>query len=217
MPSTTEELGRLAGAIATLRKERAEAASARQRAARERHEHGNQILKSLTLQRLAMGRAQHREMMAARREREAMVAELMRACRRARALRHRERLQMSAAERARIAAFMGELTARVATLRQELAASREARAAAHRSASQALREELAEYRRDREGAHAAWCGGGEKRAARGRASPEPPAQMASANPAAAARAPFGASPPERRPRPHRAAGEPPSMPGEGAR
>jgi outer membrane murein-binding lipoprotein Lpp len=202
MPSMTEELGRLASAIAAGSRERAEAASARRRAAGERHEHSHQFMRSLKSERLAMGRAQDREMIAARRRREASVAELMRACRQAQAHRHHQHLAMSAAERARIAAFMGELSARVASLRQELGASREARAAARSTAFQALREELDYYRRDREGAYAAWCGHGAKPAASRSAPAEARRQKTGADAAVAEPAPFVAKPGDRRSRHH---------------
>jgi hypothetical protein len=158
MPSMTEELGRIAGGIAASRRERREAAVERQHEAGSRHRAVGHQLHEIRRTRDKISREQRRGAAAERRKRESGVAVLLRQFHRDRETLHRHQLEAAAAERVRAAAFMRDLTGRVAALRDAFSVSQAARAKSCNDLAKALHEQLAGYRRDRHNAGAAWRG-----------------------------------------------------------
>jgi len=158
MPSMTEDLGRIAGGIAASRRERMEANIERHREAGNRHREVGERLHEITTTRETMGREQRSEAAAGRRSRAVDVEALLR-------LFHHKREENAAVERARAAAFMRDLTGKVASLRDAFRASQAARAKSRHDLAKALRAELAASHQDRHNASAAWRGKLVRRAA----------------------------------------------------
>ena len=158
MPSMTDELGRLASAIATSRRQRAEARSVRGQVVVARGREVEASLEAMAKARNLVAREQQKDAAAARRHRHREVATLFRQFGRVRAVRWRQSVEAAAAEQAQAAAFMRDLTARVAALRDGFAMSQEARSAARRARAHEVTEQLAGYARDRHGADLAWRG-----------------------------------------------------------
>jgi hypothetical protein len=151
MWSMTEDLGRLANGIAASRRERMEANVERHREAGSRHRAVGDQLREIKTTRGKMSREQRKDATAGRRKRLSEAEALLRRF-------HRNRKENTAGARVQAAAFMRDLTGRVASLRDAFAASQEARATSRHDLANALHERLAGYRQDRHDAGAAWCG-----------------------------------------------------------
>ncbi len=151
MPSTTEDLGRLALGIAARRRGRMEASVERQREVGSRHRAVVDQLRELRTTRTTMSRVRHKDAAAGRCERRSGVERLLRQF-------HRNRDKTAAAARVQAASFMRDLTGRVAALRDAFSASQRARAKSRHDLAKALQERLAGYRQDRHDAGAAWRG-----------------------------------------------------------
>ncbi len=158
MPSMTDDLGRMAHGIAASRRERMQAGAERQREAGSRHRAVGGRLHGIKTSREKMGREQRKDAAAGRRRRATESEVLLRQFHRSREAQHRHQLELAAAERVGAAAFMRDLTGRVAALRDNFGAGQRARAKSRHDSAQALHERLALYRQDRHDAGAAWRG-----------------------------------------------------------
>ena len=151
MPSMTEDLGRIAQGIAMSRRERMEAAGDRQREVAGRHRAVGHRLHEIKTSREKMAREQRRHAAAVLRRRGRETEAMLR-------LFQRSRLELAAGQRVQAAAFMRDLTGRVAALRDTFSASQEARAKSRHASANALHVQLRAYRQDRHDADAAWRG-----------------------------------------------------------
>lgn len=158
MPSMTEDLGRIAQGIAASRRERSAAAVERRREVGSRHRAVGGRLREIRTSREKMGREQRQHAAAEQRRRVKETEVMLRQFHRSREAQHRHRLELAAAERARAAAFMRDLTGRVAALRDAFGAGQQARAKSRLDAAKALHAGIAGYRQDRHDASAAWRG-----------------------------------------------------------
>jgi hypothetical protein len=170
MPSMTEDLGRLAQGIAASRRGRMEAAVERRREVDSRHRAVGSQLREIRTTRATMGRKQHTDAAAGRRERRSEVERLLRQF-------HRNRDKIAAESRVQAASFMRDLTGRVAALRDAFSASQDARAKSRHDLAGALQQRLAGYRQDRHDSGTAWHGTPARRA-------RPPAPAGEHRPAA---------------------------------
>ncbi len=156
MPSMTEDMGRLANAIAASRRQRAEARIVRGQAVVARGRDVEAMLEAMTKARAMMARDYHKEMAAIRRHRHREVATLFRQFAHDHDMRRRHRAEAAAAEGAELAAFMRDLTARVAAMRDGFAKSQKARTAACQHFRHTVERQLAAFTRDRHGAAVTW-------------------------------------------------------------
>jgi hypothetical protein len=151
MPSMTEDLGRIADCIAASRRERMEAAAERRREVASRHRAVGRRLHEIKTSREKMSREQHRHAAAVLLRRVAETDTMLR-------LFHRSRRELAAEQRGQAAAFMRDLTGRVADLRDAFSAAQQARVTVRQASSHALHGQLRDYRQDRHDADAAWRG-----------------------------------------------------------
>ena len=158
MPNMTQELERIAHAIAASRRQRAAAGRERRAAADDRHRQVGAQLRRLHQARGAMARALRKELAAGPPARRKELKQLMQGLHRDRESWRQQHDAMRAAERAGLAAFVAQLSADVAAMRDGFSSEQAERAEARRDFVGEQRAMLKGYAQDRAGAGGAWRG-----------------------------------------------------------